>query len=256
MNLLQIHRFDQWSSLFLQKSMIILEVESLSLSSKSSFSSKSTWFWQSHFWWKMDLNPSKMDLWSILQLLIQSHRNHDLDRSTLTLIKLFDHWSKFDSLIFFFKIINLTHFHQKVRVYQTLINNVNSDQSLQNQVSFTSTWLSSLKSSVAVEIINNPSILTSLHFFNSYLLFEEIEYFWGFWWSLMKSSLSSKRWSELKILHFHSKNELWRSERPIIKESLFHTLNAQTFNLSLFELWLKVWSFLVQVPLLTPFLKS
>ena len=37
MNLLQIHRFDQWSSLFLQKSMIILEVESLSLSSKTSF---------------------------------------------------------------------------------------------------------------------------------------------------------------------------------------------------------------------------
>ena len=37
MNLLQIHRFDQWSSLFLQKSMILLKVESLSLSSKTSF---------------------------------------------------------------------------------------------------------------------------------------------------------------------------------------------------------------------------
>ena len=103
MNLLQIHRFDQWSSLFLQKSMILLKVESLLLSSKTHFLHKSTRFLQSHFWWKMDLNPSKMDLCSILQLLIQSHRNHDLDRSTLTLIKLFDHRSKLTVLIFFFK---------------------------------------------------------------------------------------------------------------------------------------------------------
>ena len=45
--------------------------------------------------------------------------------------------------------------------------------------------------------------------------------------------LCAHGYSDIKV---GSVEEFQGSERPVIKESLFHTLNDQTFNLSLFEL--------------------